>query len=509
MSRSDFGSARARGRGARFLLALVLVSMLALVPSAAGADSSGGSSFAYGGHRQDMFGNSPAFAPFLPNNVDGMSGRVIIRNEETVPVNVTIDLRPIGTGTERPSGGPVNLAAKASTEIAVSQFLRVREGVAYAAQANALTGTTTVAGTPVPARAAQISMVSVIDSGTTDTVALEGAVRPARDIYAIGHKQDNGFNSTFYVQNSGLAGDVTFRYRFRGVPPPPQTAEGVGFSAAQATPDQSAIVRAGASVQLDTSSAPNGAFSVEVEANSDRLILAVFHSNANGMTGAALGIAKDTGERLVSLALLFRKAGNQNAYTSNVWVLNVSDGSLQPRVTFYERDTGLKIGPIRGNVLSEGEAMVWMLDRVPGLEDGKVYSAEIEPEVGSTRGLAAVAGHLNVIRNTLATFTGVADDARRDESLPLVYKNVNGTNSGLQIKNRRSGASTVRVEIFNFSNGTRVATLNIPIDGSSSATLYMPNVEISAGRPLPDGTYSAEISGGDTVTVVNNVRYAG
>jgi hypothetical protein len=210
----------------------------------------------------------------------------------------------------------------------------------------------------------------------------------------------------------------------------------------------------------------------------------------------------------MALPLLFRSAGQQETFESLIRVMKVGPGALQPRVFVRDRDTNVRMGPIAATradgspiVLREGEGLTWDVSQLPGVTAGKVYAAEIDSEDGGT--LAAYAGNRSAARSIAGGYAGMSfTGAPRFYTAPVIMKNVEGVNTGIEIQDLAGREQTALIRVFD-DRGNRVATLNATIPDNGSVTTYLP-----AEAEVPNGTYSAEISSTDRIAVVvNAVRY--
>lgn len=525
-------STLSRRRRAWLLAGGALVGLLAILPTVAGADTSGGQSSSYSGQRSSSRSNPCLIAvPWFSHEAEGGSSTLVIRNDDDI--TATLNIRALGFDSSSPITRSFDVPADAVRSFTGADLGLARgfEGSLTARSGGEATATPTATraatSTPVPtatpgegtavptptrtptrtpttvpaAGCAAISGVTFHDSTTGDRVALEPGV-PASDLFLTTvHKRDMGFDSVVVVQNTNENADATVRIISHSaqMAAAPQTAE-AEFTAAQGGIDMSLTVRRNSATKLDLSSAPDGMFSLEVDGPSgSSLVTTVYHMGPNGMAAAINGFPKGTA-RSAFLPLIFNTAGNQNAYVSVVNVQNVGDGAFTPRITFTDRDTGERVGPFFSPVvLREGDTIVWWANMVPGLQPGHIYSAEAETDTSS--GIVAAAGHLNLIRNTVAAYSGFAD-GESTLVLPAVYRNCGGLVSGIQIQNTGGSDRGATIRFKSLAGGT-VATVTVTVPANSSRTVYLPTVD-----GVPDGFCgSAEITGQDLAVVANIVRY--
>jgi hypothetical protein len=339
--------------------------------------------------------------------------------------------------------------------------------------------------------------VTYQDAPGVDRWAIEAATDDdvSSDIFLpLVHRADAGFNTEIMVQNVGTR-DASVTATFK--------ADRGGEFESKGT------IRSGASAAIDMRNAPKGLNSVEIAGSSgSRLVAAAYHTGPEGMSASNPGVTG--GARRVALPLLFRAAGQENAYTSEIRVMNVSSGAVQPRITFRDRDTDERIGPILATrfdgspiVLQTGQGYTWLLGEMSELRAGRVYAAEIDSSAGN--GIAVVVEHVNMRRWTFAAYSGIplAGVLPRGLIAPLVANNFDGLNSAIEVQNLNGNNVTVAIRFFD-RRGNRVARPNtMQLRPNSSATLYLPDAR------LPDGFMGrAElVASGEIAAVVNSVRY--
>jgi sugar lactone lactonase YvrE len=250
---------------------------------------------------------------------------------------------------------------------------------------------------------------------------------------------------------------------------------------------------------LDLGLAPKGIVSIQIEGPKEaRLVAAAYHFGANGQAAAANGVIG--GSTRVHLPLLFRKAGVEGAYDSTVRVVNVSESAAQPRITFFDRDTGERIGPVvASTTLRKGEVVDWNLAQLPRLVDNKVYSAVVEAD--DRVPLAAASYAASALRTDIAYSALTAGDTGL--IVPLVYTRAAGLNSSLQIQNTALVEGEVRVE-FREPSGSALAFWTGTIPGGAAAT-----VDLQAVRGLGESFVgSADITSSVPLSaVVTTTRY--
>src|SRR5688572_8531622 len=122
--------------------------------------------------------------------------------------------------------------------------------------------------------------------------------------------------------------------------------------------------------------------------------------------------------------------------------------------------------------------------------------------------MVSMVHHFNRVRGLSSVSSGFVLPGQTqfrniDRTAPLLYKNVDGLNTGIQIQNLSGGDESATVRFRNLA-GSDVATVNVGLRARGAATIYLPSV-----ATLPDGFIgAAEIVGTGPIGVeVNTVRY--
>ena len=462
-----------RARPARVLV-LALIASIALIPASAGADTSGGSFAAYIAYRQSA-NTQTVWAPLFRTDFEGWNSSLAVHNETNSAVRVEVRARAVD-GAQSLTTNSFNLPSR-STRVVTGPELGLRSGFNGSISATA---------------DGEISAVSMQDGASFDRIALlspEAAV--ADSFIPLAFNNYNGWNSVVSLQNTNRDANASAELTFN--------VEGKAPLVRNITiPSDSARI-------VDFTGIEDGPMSIEIDAPTGATIVAAaYHLHTDGSTSANLSQA--VGANKVYVPLLWRKAGADNAYDSGVQVINVAEGAFEPSITFIDRDNGDRIGPISaGAAIRKGQFFTWYLPSITSLADNKVYSAEVEVLGGSSIGVAAIANHVNYIRHTAAVYPGAL---RGDASLsaPLVFKNAEGFNSGIQIQNLTGGDTSALVR-FRSTGGTTVegASRTYTVPSRGSVTIYLPAVD-----GLPDtfvGSAEITTSGGNVAAVANAVRY--
>jgi hypothetical protein len=458
-------------QGRRLGLAFLLLLSLSLVPLPAGADSTGGSFSGYLAYRQSANTNT-VWSPLFRLNSDGWTSTIALHNETTSTMQVTARARTFET--QSPTTVSFTLAPS-NTRLITGSDLNLRDG---------FNGTISFSGD------GKLSAVTYHDNPSANRIALLSSDTTSGNLFIpLAYNQYNGWSSIVSIQNTNPTADTTVKITYR--------VEG------KAAVEKSQQIPHDGGALLDLSSLEKGPLSIQIEASgSTALTAAAYHIRSDG--NASANTAVTTGTQKAYVPLLFRKSGFENGFDSGIAVINVNDGGLDASITFIDRDTGDRIGPIpAGTTLRKGEIYIYYLPAITQLADNKVYAAEIEAVSGT--GLVAVANHLNINRKTSAVFPAAG---RGDSALtvPIVVKNQEGLNTGIQVQNLSGDDSAVTVR-FRSLGGTTVegSTRTYPVPGRSSATIYLPSV---AGLPETfSGTAEISSSGGSFAAVANTVRY--
>jgi len=444
---------------------------LSLLPTYVSADSTGGSFSAYLAYRQSTNSNT-VWSPLFRLNADGWTSTIALHNETTSSTQVTLRARSFETQT------PTNVSftlTPSSTRLVTGAEIGLRDGFSGVISVSSDT---------------ELSAVIYQDSASADRMSLLSPEAPAQNLFIpLAFNNYNDWNSIVSIQNTNPTADTTVKvtYRVEGKAPVENSVQ---------------IPHDGGRV-LDLSALERGPMSIQIEATGGgSLTAAAYHIRRDGSTSANNATA--AGARKVYVPLLFRKSGFENGYDSGVQIINVNEGGMDTNITFIDRDTGDRIGPIPSGVnVKKGESYTFYLPSIDTLRDNKVYAAEVENVSGN--GLFAIANHVNYNRKTAAVYPG-ASRPDTSLSLPIVYKNQDGLNTGIQVQNLGGDDLSVNVR-FRTLSGTTVegSTRSYPVPGRGSATIYVPAV---AG--LPD-TFSGSVditsSGGNIAAVANTVRY--
>jgi hypothetical protein len=286
------------------------------------------------------------------------------------------------------------------------------------------------------------------------------------------------------------------------------------------TVTENVTVRRESPYELNLKKLPKGVMSIALEAPAlvvpaINFSAAAYHFGPNGATDAS--IAPESGVNQINdisqnfIPLLFRRAGGDRSWNSGVRVVRGGStsegGQFTPRITFWDIDSGTTIGPISSNTsLRIGEAFTWYLPDMEQLQDNHIYSAIIEGDIGSgTAQVVSQVHHYNGNRNVSSMVPGYLqprDTTIRalDLTAPLVMKNVDGLNTGIQIQNLTGtdGSATVR---FRNANGSSVHSVTVALPhGGGWASVYLASISelgetfTGAAEIISDVAIAAEVS---------------
>jgi hypothetical protein len=478
--------------------------------------------------------SSPActiWSPLFMNNVEGWTSTVSLFNETNRQSRVEVRLKGLN-----PDGSEGALLTRSldlssrSTRTLTPSDLSVPENFSGSIQASAcpsleartLGSQTTAELAALAVNAGEISGVVVHDKSGADRMVtnMSSLMTAASELFfPLVYNDYNGWTSRVILFNSDKAANPLLD-RDIVVTVKVFVTEAADESATRYV-ERSLIIRAESPRELDMMQLPKGVMSILVEPPelvqpAIRFVGASYHLGPNGAAGAQPGQASESrAQNQFELGknffpLLYRHAGFEDAWDSGIRVVKTGDGTVTPRITFYDRDSGEQIGPIPADrTLREGEAYTWYLPAIEALRDGRIYSADVEGGIDDRDAqMVSVVHHFNRVRGLSSissgfVLPGLTQFRNIDRTAPLLYRNVDGLNSGIQIQNLAGGDESATVRFRNL-NGTDIATVNLGLRSHGAVTVYLPAV-----ANLPDGFIgAAEILGTGPIGVeVNTIRY--
>jgi hypothetical protein len=231
----------------------------------------------------------------------------------------------------------------------------------------------------------------------------------------------------------------------------------------------------------------------------DQPIVAVgdVYDTATGILQVYTGVSTGAGSQLAPL--LFKERGG---WDSEIRVQNTTASAVSVRVRVQPTGGGTEITSAAVTVAANAPFTFRPRD-LPELPSGLVASAQVE----ASGNIVAVASEYNVERTTGMIYNafGPADGTTRI-SIPLIFKDRNGFDTGVQVQNVDNSDAQVRITYRLSTGATLVEFAVVPAGGSH--TFYQPSNE-----EIPPGSVGSaiveNIAGGQRlVAIVNQVNYA-
>ncbi len=231
----------------------------------------------------------------------------------------------------------------------------------------------------------------------------------------------------------------------------------------------------------------------------------------SGASGATLVAASETlnettgvlfsysgfsgGANVVNTPLLFK---NYNGWVSGAQVVNMSPGTITVNATIYQRDSAVTIG-LGGRTLVPNESYTYYLPAISELPDNFVGSGVFT----ATGPISVVVQEINETRGAGMAYSGFGAGTA-NISVPVIYKDWNAWDSGIQVQNLGSSDAVVNVT-YRLASGQNVAEAAL-ITAGNSETFYQPaNSNLTAGTI---GAATVTSNGGQPiVAIVNQVNY--
>ncbi len=216
----------------------------------------------------------------------------------------------------------------------------------------------------------------------------------------------------------------------------------------------------------------------------------------NESTGVLLSYAGfGAGMNVVNTPLLFK---NYNGWVSGAQVVNMSPGTVTVNATIYQRDSAVTIG-LGSRTLLPNESYTYYLPAIAELSDNFVGSGVFT----ATGPISVVVQEINEERGAGMAYSGFGAGTA-NISVPVIYKDWNAWDSGIQVQNLGSSDAVVNVT-YHLPNGQSVLEAAL-ITAGNSETFYQPaNPNLTAGT-IGAATVTST-SGQPIVAIVNQVNY--
>jgi hypothetical protein len=231
----------------------------------------------------------------------------------------------------------------------------------------------------------------------------------------------------------------------------------------------------------------------------------------SGTSGATLVAASETlnesnsmlmsysgfsaGASTVNTPLLFK---NYNGWVSGAQVVNMSVGTITVNATVYQRDSTVSFG-LGTRTLLPNESHTYYLPALAELPDNFVGSAVF----AASGPISVVVQEINEGRVAGMAYSGFGGGTA-NISVPVIYKDWNAWDSGIQVQNLGTSDAVVNVT-YHLPGGQSVLEAAL-IAAGNSETFYQP-----ANPNLTAGTIGAALvtsnSGQPIVAIVNQVNY--
>jgi hypothetical protein len=217
-------------------------------------------------------------------------------------------------------------------------------------------------------------------------------------------------------------------------------------------------------------------------------------NESNGMLMSYAGFA--AGANVVNTPLLFK---NYNGWVSGAQVVNMSVGTITVNATIYQRDSAISFG-LGTRTLLPNESHTYYLPALAELPDNFVGSGVFT----ASGAIAVVVQEINEGRVAGMAYSGFGSGTA-NISVPVVYKDWNSWDSGIQVQNLGSSDAVVNVT-YHLPGGQSVLEAAL-IAAGNSETFYQPaNPNLAAGT---SGAATVTSNGGQPiVAIVNQVNYA-
>jgi hypothetical protein len=217
-------------------------------------------------------------------------------------------------------------------------------------------------------------------------------------------------------------------------------------------------------------------------------------NEGNGMLLSYAGFAG--GANSVNTPLLFK---NYNGWVSGAQVVNMSPGTVTVNATIFQRDSAVSVN-LGQRTLLPNESYTYYLPAIAELPDSFVGSGVF----AASGPVAVVVQEINESRVAGMAYSGFGGGTA-NVSVPVIYKDWNAWDSGIQVQNLGASDAVVNVT-YHLPGGGNVLEAAL-ITAGNSETFYQP-----ANPNLTAGTIGAALvtsnGGQPIVAIVNQVNYS-
>ncbi len=407
--------------------------------------------------------------PLIMKDVNGWNTGFTVQNTAANPTTLTLDFygddgRPVYTFSD-------NLPARGSRTYDPARLPALPAGFTGAAVARA---------------DARLSGVVNEDRVGRDRLTYEAFTAGAETVWVpLLMRQYHGWNTGIQIQNlGGAAGTVRVTFVTRGA------AEPLVSSTIAIPPFASRTL-----YQPTDDRIPQDWVGSGVIESVDGQPLAAIVNQVNGSGPGMSYVGIDAPSARIYAPLLFKNAGGWN---TGLQVQNTGSQETTLRAVFAgseDNDTWSETAAV-----GAGASTTFYQPSNPQLPDPFV-GAGVVASTGDQR----LSGVVNEVRagSTMATAYDVIDRGAETVFAPLVFRGFAGWNSGIQIQNVGTAATTATVRFYG-QGGALAATVEGVIDAGESQTYYLP--ALSGLRSGFVGSAVATSSGEPIAAIVNHVK---
>jgi hypothetical protein len=294
----------------------------------------------------------------------------------------------------------------------------------------------------------------------------------------------NGYNTTISIQNTSNQ-NATYTVN----------AYQNGLNTIAATLPVTIPAMAVRRLRVGTDLFVPGGFIGNVSISSTAATATAVAETRNSTNGIMLSYAGATTGTLVSNAPLLFK--NYNGWVAGAQVVNMSNTAITVTATLHNRDDNLTYG-LPPQTLAPNQSYFYDLATVTALPDGFVGSG-----VFTATGPAAVTvQEVNAGQNAGMGYSGFSTGTT-NISIPLIFKESNGWNTGVQVQNLGTIDTNVTIT-YTLPSGFTVGETSL-VTAGKSVTFYQPaNAGLQSGLT---GAAMVTSTGQPIVAIVNEVNY--